>query len=381
MFAVTQAPNSIHTGWPAYRAGAVLSVHLDAVVHNYRLLKARAPHAVCAAVVKADAYGLGAAQVAPALVGAGATQFFVAHVDEGLALRPHVGAQVGITVLHGPRPDAVEACLAHGLRPVLNSMEQIGWVRAVARQRQQQLGVVLQLDTGMSRFGLSADDVRQIAADPTLLDGLKVELVMSHLACADEPANPANAAQAARLVEYAAVLPVRAPLSLAASSGVFLGPDYHFDLVRPGAALYGVAPHPGAPNPLRAVVSLKAHVLQTRTLSRGDRVGYGLTWKAEGPCRVATIAVGYADGFIRARANGSAWFGGQALPILGRISMDSMTVDISAIPEGQLEADGMVELLNDTYGVDDVARAEGTIGYEVLTSLGHRYHRNYEHAA
>ena len=378
---MTQAPTSVHAGWPAHRAGAVLSINLDAVVHNYRQVQARVPHAVCAAVVKADAYGLGVAQVAPALARAGATQFFVAHVDEGLALRPHVGAQAGITVLHGPRPDAVEACLAHGLRPVLNSLEQIGWVRAVARQRQQAIGVVLQLDTGMSRFGLSAQDVAQIAASPELLAGLDVQLVMSHLACADDRADPANAEQAARLVAYAAQLPVSAPLSLAASSGVFLGADYHFDLVRPGAALYGLAPHPDAPNPLRPVVGLKAHVLQTRSLNKGDRVGYGLTWRAEGPCRVATIAVGYADGFIRARSNGLVWFGGQALPILGRISMDSMTVDISAIPPGQLEADGMVELLNETYGVDDVARAEGTIGYEVLTSLGHRYHRNYVHTA
>lgn len=378
---MTNASTPVHAGWPALRAGAVLTVNLDAVAHNYRLLKARVPHAVCAAVVKADAYGLGAAQVAPVLEQEGATQFFVAHVDEGLALRHHVGAHVGITVLHGPRPDAVEACLAHGLRPVLNSLEQIGWVRAVARQQQRALGVVLQLDTGMSRFGLSVQDVRHIADYPELLDGLSVELVMSHLACADERANPANAEQATRLREYAALLPVRAPLSLAASSGVFLGPDYHFNLVRPGAALYGVAPHPHEPNPLRAVVGLKAHVLQTRTLSKGDRVGYGLTWRAEGPCRVATIAVGYADGFVRARAKGCAWFGGQRLPILGRISMDSMTVDISAIPQGQLEADGMVELLNETYGVDHVAAAEGTIGYEVLTSLGHRYHRNYVRAA
>ncbi|MFT8419686.1 MAG: alanine racemase [Acetobacter sp.] len=381
MFAVTQAPPPVHAGWPAHRAGAVLSINLAAVAHNYRQVVAQAPHAVCAAVVKADAYGLGAAQVAPVLEKAGATQFFVAHVDEGLALRPHVGRRAGITVLHGPRPDAVEACLAHGLRPVLNSLEQIGWVRAVAHARHLRVGVVLQLDTGMSRFGLSVQDVRQIAANPALLDGLEVELVMSHLACADERANPANAEQAARLVEYAAMLPVSAPLSLAASSGVFLGPEYHFNLVRPGAALYGVAPQPGEPNPLRPVVGLKAHVLQTRTLARGERVGYGLTWRAEGPSRVATIAVGYADGFVRARAKGFAWCGGHRLPILGRISMDSMTVDISALPEGLLEADGMVELLNDTYGVDDVARAEGTIGYEVLTSLGHRYHRNYEHAA
>ncbi|MFT8675081.1 MAG: alanine racemase [Acetobacter sp.] len=363
--------------WPCARAGAVLTIDLGAVASNYRQVAQRASGALCAAVVKADAYGLGAAQVAPALEQAGARQFFVAHVDEGLALRPHVSAACGITVLHGPRPDAVAECLEHGLRPVLNSLEQIGWVRDVARRRGQVVDVALQLDTGMSRFGLAEAELRQIAQDPSALEGLSLTLIMSHLACADTPTDPANAMQAARLRAYAAMLPP-APLSLAASSGVFLGPDYHFDLVRPGAALYGVAPNTTGPNPLRQVVRLQGHVLQTRALGKGDRVGYGLTWQASGPCRVATLSVGYADGFARQGAEtGCVWFRGVRLPILGRISMDSMTVDISALPEGQLEADGMVDLLNESYGVDAVGTAEGTIGYEVLTSLGRRYHRVY----
>ncbi|MBO1324703.1 alanine racemase [Acetobacter sp. TBRC 12305] len=363
--------------WPSSRAGAVLTIDLGAVAFNYRHVAHRASRSICAAVVKADAYGLGAARVAPALEHAGARQFFVAHVDEGLALRQHVSARCGVTVLHGPRPDAVADCLAHGLRPVLNSLEQIGWVRDAARKRGQAVDVALQLDTGMSRFGLAEAELRRVAGDPALLEGLSVSLIMSHLACADNPADPANAMQAARLRDYAALLPP-APLSLAASSGVFLGPDYHFDLVRPGAALYGVAPNMTGPNPLRQVVRLQAHVLQTRALNKGDRVGYGLTWQAQGPCRVATISVGYADGFARQGAGtGCVWFRGVRLPILGRISMDSMTVDISHLPQGQLEADGMVDLLNETYGVDAVGAAEGTIGYEVLTSLGRRYHRIY----
>ncbi|MGE4521897.1 MAG: alanine racemase [Acetobacter sp.] len=364
-------------GWPASRAGAVLSIDLAALAANYRLLAEQAGGAVCAAVVKADAYGLGVAQVAPVLERAGARQFFVAHVDEGLELRAHVSAGAGITVLHGPRPDGVQACLAAGLRPVLNSLEQIGWVRQAARAAGRAVGVVLQLDTGMSRFGLSEADVAELASTPALLEGLRVELIMSHLACADTPADPANAMQAACLRRMAAMLPP-APLSLAASSGIFLGPAYHFDLVRPGAALYGVAPNREGPNPLRAVVSLRAHVMQTRTLSPGDRVGYGLTWQADTPRRVATIAAGYADGQAREGATRQcAWFRGQCLPVLGRISMDSMTVDITDVPEGQLEADGMVDLLNQNYGVDALAEARGTIGYEILTSLGRRYHRVY----
>lgn len=378
MVAVASSCASVSSNWPAHRAGAVLTIDLAAIAANYRLLDARTPGATCAAVVKADAYGLGAAQVAPALEQAGARQFFVAHVDEGLALRQWVSPAAQITVLHGARPEAVEECVHAGLRPVLNSLEQISQLQDLAKRLGRPLDAVLQLDTGMSRFGLSGDDVRRLAQEPQRLDGITLSLIMSHLACADTPANPANAAQLQTLQAYAALLP-KAPLSLAASSGIFLGEAFHQNLVRPGAALYGVAPNACGPNPLAQVVSLRAHILQIRALSKGDRIGYGLTWQADGPRRVATIAMGYADGFARQGAEkGCAWFQGQRLPILGRISMDSMTVDISAIPEGQIAADDMVDLLTETYGVDAVAEAEGTIGYEVLTSLGRRYHRVYK---
>lgn len=367
--------------WAAYRAGAVLTVDLAAIADNYRQLTQRTAGAVCAAVVKADAYGLGAAQVAPVLEQAGAQEFFVAHVDEGLALKPYVSDRTRITVLHGARPQALQDCVQCGLRPVLNSLEQIAKLRALAEKTDRPFDAVLQLDTGMSRFGLSEADVKEISENPSLLKGISVSLIMSHLACADSPQNSANAWQRDNLKAYAALLPA-APLSLAASSGVFLGPEYHFNLVRPGAALYGVAPNATAPNPLKQVVRLQAHVLQTRSLSKGDRVGYGLTWQAERPCRVATIATGYADGFARAGAStGCVWFNGKKLPILGRISMDSMTVDISSVPEHELGPDALVDLLNADYGVDDVAKAEGTIGYEILTSLGRRYHRVYQNTS
>lgn len=367
--------------WPTSRAGAVLTVNLSAIAENYRYLLSRLGKTACAAVVKADAYGLGVAQVAPVLENAGAKHFFVAHVDEGLALRPYLSPHTSITVLHGPRPEAAEVCVRNNLRPVLNSLEQIAVLRNLAAKRGKLLDVAIQLDTGMSRFGLSEADIDTLAASPELLTGLSVSLVMSHLACADTPENPANTMQRERFEAYAHVLP-KAALSLSASSGIFLGPQFHFDLVRPGAALYGVAPQNEGDNPLKPVVGLQAHILQIRHLSKGDRVGYGLTWQAGGPCRVATIATGYADGFARAgAAAGCAWYKGYRLPILGRISMDSMTVDLSAVPEGLLEEDSMVELLNESYGVDAVAKAEGTIGYEVLTSLGRRYHRVYTAAA
>lgn len=376
--AVASSCVSVSPDWPAHRAGAILTVDLAAIAANYRLLDAGTPGALCAAVVKADAYGLGAAQVAPVLEQAGARHFFVAHVDEGLALRQWVSPATQITVLHGARPEAVEDCVRSGLRPVLNSLEQISQLQSLAKQLDRPLDAVLQLDTGMSRFGLSGADVQRLVQEPERLTSISLSLIMSHLACADTPENPANADQLRTLQTYAALLP-KAPLSLAASSGIFLGEAFHQSLVRPGAALYGIAPNTSGPNPLAPVVTLQAHILQIRQLSKGDRVGYGLTWQADGPRRVATIATGYADGFARqGAAKGCAWFRGQRLPLLGRVSMDSMTVDISAIPEGQITADDTVDLLNDVYGVDALAAAEGTIGYEVLTSLGRRYHRVYK---
>ncbi|KXV33683.1 alanine racemase [Gluconobacter thailandicus] len=363
--------------WPASRAGATLTVDLAAIADNYRLLCGKVNAAVCAAVVKADAYGLGAERVAPVLERAGAREFFVAHVDEGIALRKIVSAETRITVLHGPRPDAAAECVYFDLRPVLNSLEQVDlWKREALRQ-QSPLDAVLQVDSGMSRFGLSRKDVGDLADDPKRLGGIRTNLIMSHLACADDPANPANEMQRQRFLEMAAMLPP-APLSLSASSGIFLGSAYHMGLVRPGAALYGIAPNTEAANPLKQVVRLQARVLQLRNVDVGDGVGYGLTYRPEGPRRIATVAVGYADGFSRQNGGiGCAWFGDIRLPIVGRVSMDSLALDVSAVPEALLHADMHVDLIGARRSVDDVAAAAGTIGYEILTSLGGRYYREY----
>ncbi|MFS3134862.1 alanine racemase [Gluconacetobacter sacchari] len=371
------APLLSDTGWPRGRAGATLTIDLDAIRANYRTLRGLAAGAECAAVVKADAYGLGATRVAPALERAGARTFFVAHVDEGIALRPHVASTTRIFVLHGPLAGAEADCVRHDLIPVLNSVEQIrGW-RATARGLDRPLPAAVQLDTGMSRFGLSEQDIDRIEADPDGWRGIGPGLVMSHLACADDPSDPASARQRARLLALRARLPA-APVSLAASSGIFLGPGFHFDLVRPGAALYGVAPNDSAPNPMRPVVRLQARILQTRIVGPRDGVGYGLTYRPSAPRRIATVAAGYADGFMRhAARDGRAWLGTQALPIVGRISMDSMAVDITDAPDSLTTPGAMLDLLGPQHGVDDVARGAGTIGYEILTSLGHRYHRAY----
>lgn len=363
--------------WPSSRAGARLTVDLGAIASNYRYLQNLAAGAACAAVVKADAYGLGIERVAPVLEQAGAREFFVAHVDEGIRLRSVISEKARITVLHGPRPDATTECVQYGLRPVLNSLDQVAVWRSEAVKAGRPLEAALQVDSGMSRFGFSGADLDVLHEDRTLMDGLKISLVMSHLACADTPEHSANNAQKQQLLKMSARLP-SAPLSLSASSGIFLGPDFHLDVVRPGAALYGIAPNQTGPNPLSAVVRLQAHVLQIREILPGEGVGYGMTYRPDQPRKIATVAVGYADGFSRHGAGqGCAWFEDICLPILGRVSMDSLIVDISDVPEGKLRADMMVDLIGPRRSVDDVAEAAGTIGYEVLTSLGHRFYREY----
>lgn len=361
-------------------SGATLIVDLAAIRENYRALRRRLSGTACAAVLKADAYGLGADRVAPILAAEGCRHFCVAHVEEGIALRSHVPEAAEVFVLHGLMPGCEDIALAHRLTPVLNSLEQIeGWT-ALARRRERRLPAVLQLDTGMSRMGLSPAEQDRIAAEPQRLDGLDLRLVMSHLACAERQDHPANGTQRLRFDVARRRLP-EAPASLANSSGIFLGSDFHYDLARPGAALYGLAPVAGAPNPLRPVVRLQARVVQLRAIAAGDEVGYGLTWRAEGPRRIATVAVGYADGFPRSlNSTGTAHLGDTALPVVGAVSMDSLGLDVSALPEGALRPGATVDLIGPNRSVDAVAADAGTIGYEILTRLGRRFRRDYRDA-
>lgn len=361
----------------AETAGALLTIDLAAIVGNWRQLKARLGHADCGAVLKADAYGLGAAPVGAALAAAGCRQFFVAHLDEAIALKPHLPADATVSVLHGPTPGSEPEFVAHGVRPVLNARAQIDGWRRLAHRLDRELGAIVQVDTGMARLGLADDELCALAADPAALSGVRVELVMSHLACAEEPGHPANGRQRERFVAARRRLPA-APASFANSSGIFLGPEFHFDLARPGAALYGITPITGAPNPMRPVVRLEGRVIQVREIAAGTPVGYGQAWRCERPARIATVSVGYADGWLRSLGSrGCAWFGGTGLPLVGRVSMDTITLDASALPEGALQPGHLVELIGARQGVDDVAASAATIGYEILTSLGLRYHRRY----
>ncbi len=358
-------------------AGARLTIDLDAVCDNWRLLRARLGRAECAAVVKADAYGLGAEAVAPALFAAGCRHFFVAHLGEGLRLREVLDGGAEIYVLHGLHPGAEAECVGRGLTPVLNSLAQVTAWRATAARAGRALPAVLQVDTGMARLGMDAAEWAQLASTPSLLAGIDVRFVMSHLVSAEDHADATSQRQLERFLAMRERMPgLRA--SLANSSGIFLGADYHFDLARPGAALYGVAPVRGQANPMRPVIRLQGQVLQIRSIAAGTPVGYSHSWVAARESRIATVAVGYADGYLRSQGNrGRVVFEGRPLPVVGAVSMDTITVDATEVPAGRIVEGSLIELADADNGVDAIAARAGTIGYEILTSLGHRYARRY----
>jgi alanine racemase len=357
------------------RAGAVLEIDLAAIVANWRRLAAELnPGTQCAAVVKANAYGLGVARVAPRLAAAGCTLFFVATIDEGLALRRLLPG-VEIAVFDGLLPGTAREFRDARLIPVLNDLDQIAlWRKSEATRA---LPAMIHIDTGMSRLGLSPPELRRLAEASDLLEGLTLRAIISHLACADDAAHLMNAQQLTLFRLTLADLP-RAPASLAASAGIFLGSDYHFDMVRPGAALYGINPTPPHPNRMAQVIRLKSRILQVRDVDSGITVGYGAAHRMERAGRIATVAVGYADGWLRSSSHrGTAGIAGARVPIIGRISMDLMTLDVTEIDPALARPGAFVDLIDETHGVDEIATTAGTIGYEILTSLGARYHRIY----
>lgn len=364
-------------GARSQHAGAVLSINLGAIQENYRILRQRSGRAQCAAVLKADAYGLGADRVAPALSAAGCTQFFVAHLDEALALRPHLPTAAQIYVLHGPPLGAEMEFVHNRLTPVLNSSTQIAaWRRTTANLNHSVRGI-LQVDTGMSRLGLSTAEVKELLANPDNLHGIELQYLMSHLACAEQADHPMNRLQLSAFTALRKVFP-SCPASFANSSGIFLGPDYQFDLVRPGAALYGIAPVCGTANPMMPVVRLQGRIIQTRHIDAGTGIGYGMSYHAQGPRAIATVAIGYADGWLRAFSNrGSVVIGDTTVPIVGNVSMDTCTVDVTGLSPALLQPGALVDFIGPRQPIDAVATQADTIAYEILTSLGHRYHRQY----
>jgi alanine racemase len=361
-------------------AGGVLEVDLAGIVANWRLLSQLVAPASCAAVVKADAYGLGATAVATALAGAGCRRFFVATLDEAVSLRALMPDSVEIAVFSGPVPGSAAEFAAHRLVPVLNDPGQIAeWEREAAKHGPAP--AMLHVDTGMARLGLTPVELDRMADSLRRPGAICWLALVSHLACADEPEHPLNAQQRARFVAARCRLGGM-PASLAASSGIFLGRGFHFDLVRPGAALYGVNPQPGNANPMGQIVHLKARILQIREVDEGQPVGYGAAHVMPAAGRLATVAVGYADGWLRSLSHrGSGRIGGVRVPLLGRVSMDLAVFDVSAVEPSLTRPGALIELLGEDYGVDAAAADAGTIGYEILTALGRRYHRVYRGAA
>ncbi|MGL6159771.1 alanine racemase [Microbulbifer sp.] len=360
----------------------LLTVDLQAIGDNYLTLRERlAGGSRCGAVVKADAYGLGMARVAPALYRRGCRDFFVATLVEGQSLRALLPDDADIIVLTGVRSGRELECARAGLVPVLFTPQQLrAWVDSCARAGIR-APCALKVDSGMTRLGMSPAELGQLLAERDLLRAADIQLLLSHLACADEPAHPQNARQLECFRRAGGELKTLCPrvsLSLANSSGIFLGDDYHFDIARPGSALYGVNPVPGSPNPMRAVVELSLPVVQKRYVAEESSVGYGATQKAAAGSWLAVARGGYADGILRAQGGrGCGWACDRRLPMVGRVSMDSATYDISALNEAQREALENIEVLNRELTVDEVAGYAGTIGYEILTSLGHRYSRRY----
>lgn len=360
-------------------ASAYLTIDLGALRQNYLALAERLAPVAAGAVVKANAYGLGVERVAPVLHDAGCRDFFVAQYSEATTLKRYLTSDSRIFVLNGLQPGAELACAEAGIVPVLNSPEQVDNWAATARAHGRRLPAILQIDSGMSRLGLSMEDAGALAVDRSRLDGIDLLYVMSHLASAEDATNPQNAAQFQAFRQAAALFPGIAPC-LANSGGIFLGKDYHGALARPGIALYGGSPTAGTENPMQPVVRLEVAVIQTRTVPSGTHVGYGGTFVTSGERRLATIAAGYADGLPRHLSDrGAAYFSGVRLPIVGLVSMDSMTLDVTDLAPGTLTLGSLVELIGPHQTLEQIALDAGTISYEILTSLGQRYHRQYRY--
>jgi len=352
---------------------ALLTVDLDAIAANWRMLRDR-HGADAAGVVKADGYGLGAVPVARRLAREGCGHFFVAQLAEGIAVAAAVPRAM-VAVLNGLLPGEERAFAAHGIVPVLNDLGQVDAWAAEASRLGTRLPAILHIDTGMNRLGLPPVAVDALAADPSRLAPLDLRYVMTHLVAAEVPDDPANARQRDAFAASRARLPP-ARASFANSSGVFLGAGYRTDLARPGAALYGINPTPGLPNPMRPAVRLDGRVLQVRDVPAGETVGYNGTWTAARPSRIATVAVGYADGYLRNLSNRCpARCDGHPVPMAGRVSMDLTTFDVTDFPA--IRTGAMLTLIGDGQTPDDLAAAAGTNGYEVLTSIGSRYARRY----
>ncbi|MBW4024141.1 MAG: alanine racemase [Proteobacteria bacterium] len=360
---------------PFATGGSVLEIDLDAIAANWRLLRDRhGPDRATAGVLKADGYGLGAVAVAKRLHAEGCRHFFTAHLMEAVEIRPLLPDSM-LCVLHGLGPGEEETFILHDIAPALGTLGEIEAWAAAARARGRRLPALLHIDTGMNRTGLSPVELERLTARAELLAPLDILFVMTHLVAADTPGAPMNAIQAEVFAAAAARFP-GTRRSFANSSGIFLGPRFASDLARPGAALYGVNPTPGDANPMAPVARLRARIMQLRDVPAGEGVGYDHQWISPRPSRIATLPVGYADGYHRVLGDrAEVGLGGQLCPVVGRVSMDLITIDVTDCPAAAIG--DWCEVIGPAVPVERLATLAGTNAYEVLTSLGRRFHRRY----
>lgn len=356
-------------------ASGYLTIDLMALRDNYLLLVDKAPNRITAAVVKADAYGLGAETISPVLYQAGCRHYFVAHINEAISLRNILPSDTEIYLLNGLQPSNQDICVSKNITPVANSLEQLVLWNTKAKSMSEKLDVIIQIDTGMARLGFSIDDIQHL--NHSDFDRLNIKFIMSHLACADEYDSTHNTHKLHNFIAMSSAFP-DVQKCFANSAGVLLGDEFIHSMIRPGIALYGGAPSGSITNPMKPVVKLEIAVIQTRTVPSGTAVGYGASFVAPAEMRLATIAAGYADGLPRSLSNkGAFYYQGTRLPIIGRVSMDSIIIDISELPTNTLKLGDLVEAIGTYQTLEDLAEDAGTISYEILTSLGSRYHRNY----
>jgi alanine racemase len=372
--------NVTTAGPPAAEAGGILTIDLAAIEANWKALARRAMPAECSAVIKADAYGCGIEPVAAILAKAGCKTFFVADLSEARRVRA-VAREATIYVLNGLMPGTAPTYADLHVRPVLGSLVELAEWDAFVATTGWRGGAALHVDTGMNRLGLTPNEAAAMAPR-VRAEAHGITLLMSHMVSSEEENQPLNDKQI-KLFREIRILYRGTPSSLSNSSGIFLGSAAHCDMVRPGAALFGVNPTPKRRNPMQPVIDLRGRIVQVRGITRGETVGYNAGWTAKRDTQVAIVAVGYADGYLRAasasdiRPGADAIVAGKRCPLAGRVSMDLLAVDVSDMPDGAVRRGDMVTLIGDEIGVDDLAARAGTIGYEILTSLGRRYHRVY----
>ncbi len=366
-----------------HETGGTLTIDLAAIEANWRALARQVLTVECGAVVKANGYGMGIEPVTATLAKAGCKTFFVADIAEARRVRSRSSGAT-IYVLTGCAPESAPACVELNAKPVINSMTELAEWDAFVTARNWRGGAALQVDTGMNRLGISALEAAALAPR-VQTENHGITLLMSHLACAEIPDHPLTASQINLFREIRALYR-GIPASLANSSGIFLGDSALCDLVRPGAALYGVNPTPGRANPMQGVVELSGRILQVRSVAADETVGYGATWTAKRASRIVVVALGYADGLLRSasasdgKPGAAAIIAGKPCPIVGRISMDLVCIDVTDLPEGAVHRGDVATFIGADIGVDDFAAAAGTIGYEVLTRLGMRCHLIYRGA-